>query len=58
MGTFEQIQASVRVGTFPDPGKFTELSTIFSNIFQYFPQTPSRRVVYEQCMLAVEPLRS
>lgn len=58
VGTFEQIQASVRVGTFPDPGKFTELSTIFSNIFQYFPQTPSRRVVYEQCMLAVEPLRS
>jgi PKD repeat protein len=58
VSAFEQIQAAVRVGSKIDSKKFQELQTIFSTIFKFFPQTPTWRVVYEQCQLAVAPLIS
>jgi PKD repeat protein len=55
---FEQIQAAVKVWSKLENTKFRELQTIFSTIFKFFPQTPSWRVVYEQCQLSITPLTS
>lgn len=58
INAFEQIQAAVRVGSTPQPARFIELQSSFNALFPHFPQTPSRRVIYEQCKLTVQDLTS
>lgn len=54
--TIVTLQATTNAWKDPEPSIFQTLNVVFNDVLQYFPQTPTQQIIYEQCKITTADL--